>query len=125
MAKKYILALDPPIFNTLEEVANYVQLLQTRDPDLDLTTIIVGTYIGIIEKKTSFLLKNGEKIKKLKETVAKKETEAEIKEEVEVTPVEKTCSFCSKLAIKTFYFENSPTHMCEDHLFVEKELNNG
>jgi hypothetical protein len=125
MAKKYILAIDPPILNSLEEVTEYIDLLQKRDPDLDLETLIIGSYIGEIQKNTNFVIKSGNKIKKLKcieKTIETPEIKPEAeKEKYETENRKHSCSFCHRDYVRDAYVGGVVTYMCEQHLFVEKE----
>lgn len=128
MAKKYILAIDPPILNSLEEVMEYMELLRKRDPDLDLETLVVGSYIGEIQENKSFVIRNGQKIRKVKVS-PKAEQKEKVEPEVEETVSEETqrkhdCSFCAKPYVRDAMLDGIHTYMCEDHLFVEKEMRN-
>lgn len=128
MAKKYILAIDPPILNSLEEVMEYMELLRKRDPDLDLETLVVGSYIGEIQENKSFVIRNGQKIRKVKVS-PKVEQKEKVEPEVEETVSEETqrkhdCSFCAKPYVRDAMLDGIHTYMCEDHLFVEKEMRN-
>lgn len=128
MAKKYILAIDPPILDSLEEVMEYMELLRKRDPDLDLETLVVGSYIGEIQENKSFVIRNGQKIRKVKVS-PKVEQKEKVEPEVEETVSEETqrkhdCSFCAKPYVRDAMLDGIHTYMCEDHLFVEKEMRN-
>lgn len=128
MAKKYILAIDPPILDSLEEVMEYMELLRKRDPDLDLETLVVGSYIGEIQENKSFVIRNGQKIRKVKVS-PKVEQKEQLESKVEETVSEETqrkhdCSFCAKPYVRDALLDGIHTYMCEDHLFVEKEMRN-
>lgn len=128
MAKKYILAIDPPILNSLEEVTEYIGLLQKREPDLDLETLVIGSYIGEIQENKNFVIRNGQKIRRLKVS-SKVEQKEQVEPEIEETVSEETqrmhdCSFCAKPYVRDAMLDGIHTYMCADHLFVEKEMKN-
>ena len=134
MPKKYFLAQEPILFNSLEEVASYVSELQKKDREVDLSGLVIGTLVGKLEQDTSFVIRNDKnKIKKVKVKVTpppsvnakplppiQEDTEDEEEEDTQVL----TCSFCAKPKVKTIIVDKQPTHMCVNHLSIEKDVLN-
>ena len=128
MAKKYLLVRNPDFFDSMEEVTAYASRLKAEH----IEGLFVGPYVGELHLDTNMVLRNNSKVKKLKIRDVKKEippttmplqeTEGTEEEEVQLDTLQ--CSFCHRPGIKTIVIDKRPTHMCMEHLSVEKDLFN-
>ena len=125
MAKKYFLALNPILFDSIEDAASYINGMDT---DVDLEGMVIGSLVGQLEKNTSFVIRKDNKIKRIKTkpplTSAEPPPAPSVEEEEPEPKAALQCSFCHRPQVKTRIVDGLPTHLCQDHLSIEKELLN-
>jgi hypothetical protein len=144
MSKKYFLADNPMLFNSLDEIAAYISKMQAQytDREIDLSTLVVGTYVGKLEKNTSVSIRgDNNRVKKLKlkenpppamraETtvppafVHKPQILDPEDEDDEAATAVVTCSFCPKPHVKMMTVQGLDTYMCVEHSKYAKDMLN-
>lgn len=126
MPKKYFLVRNPSFFDSLDELTAYASEMKADD----IEGLVVGTYVGELHLDTNMVLRNSSKVKKLKvRGVTRKDVLPQMpplqeQEEPEVQPTFLQCSFCHRPKVKTVLADGIPTHLCEEHVSIERELLN-
>ena len=131
MAKKYFLAIDPIIFDSIEEAVSYIENMQRTNKEIEIDKLVIGSLVGKLEQNTSFVIRSNNKVKRIKTKDLPVPTPEPVRPVLDETPEEEEpvlsviqCSFCHRPKVKTTVIDRLPTHLCEEHLSIEKELLN-
>ena len=132
--KKFILAHVPYIFDSMADMS--ARLVALAEEGKDLSSYVIGSYIGSPEISTSIAVNIGGKTKRINKSNTKlvvkqvaaepkaKQEAPEIKEVVAVDAEENEgiCSFCGKPWVRKTVLEGFNTYLCDFHLKLETQL---